>query len=59
MDRYRLAGVEHIYVGVEAGDQATLNLFRKGAKVAQSRRAIELINGADIVSARRGAACPN
>ncbi|WP_210411892.1 B12-binding domain-containing radical SAM protein [Noviherbaspirillum sp. UKPF54] len=50
MDRYRLAGVEHIYVGVEAGDQATLNLFRKGTKTAQSKKAIELINGADIVS---------
>jgi len=50
MDKYRLAGVEHIYVGVEAGDQATLNLFRKGTKVEQSKRAIELINNADIVS---------
>jgi anaerobic magnesium-protoporphyrin IX monomethyl ester cyclase len=50
MDRYRLAGIEHVYVGVEAGDQATLNLFRKGTKTAQSKRAIELINGADIVS---------
>jgi anaerobic magnesium-protoporphyrin IX monomethyl ester cyclase len=50
MDRYRLAGVEHIYVGVEAGDQATLNWFKKGTKVADSRRAIDLINNADIVS---------
>lgn len=50
MDKYRLAGVEHIYVGVEAGDQAKLNLFRKGTKVAQSRKAIDLINQADIVS---------
>lgn len=50
MDRYRLAGVEHIYVGVEAGDQATLNLFKKGTKVTESKRAIDLINAADIVS---------
>ncbi|HEY3327678.1 MAG TPA: radical SAM protein [Novimethylophilus sp.] len=50
MDRYREAGVEHIYVGVEAGDQATLNLFKKGTKVAESKRAIDLINQADIVS---------
>lgn len=50
MDKYRLAGIEHIYVGVEAGDQATLNLFRKGTKVAQSKQAIDLINNADIVS---------
>ncbi|MEW6427885.1 MAG: cobalamin-dependent protein [Thermodesulfobacteriota bacterium] len=50
MERYREAGVEHIYVGVEAGSQALLDLFRKGTRVEQSRRAIELINRADIVS---------
>ncbi len=50
MDRYALAGVEHIYVGVEAGEQATLDLFKKGSKAEDSRRAIEIINGADIVS---------
>ncbi len=50
MDRYALAGIEHIYVGVEAGQQATLDLFKKGSKAEDSRRAIELINGADIVS---------
>lgn len=50
LDKYRLAGVEHIYVGVEAGSQALLNLFKKGTKVEQSKRAIDLINQADIVS---------
>lgn len=50
MDRYALAGVEHIYVGVEAGKQATLDLFKKGSKAEDSRRAIEIINQADIVS---------
>ncbi|WP_211163247.1 B12-binding domain-containing radical SAM protein [Aromatoleum diolicum] len=50
MDRYALAGVEHIYVGVEAGQQATLDLFKKGSKAEDSRRAIEIINQADIVS---------
>lgn len=50
MDTYRGAGVEHIYVGVEAGSQAMLNLFKKGTKVEQSKKAIDLINGADIVS---------
>ncbi|HEY6872947.1 MAG TPA: cobalamin-dependent protein [Geobacteraceae bacterium] len=50
MDRYREAGVEHIYVGVEAGSQETLDLFRKDTKVEQSKAAIDLINGADIVS---------
>jgi anaerobic magnesium-protoporphyrin IX monomethyl ester cyclase len=50
MDRYREAGVEHIYVGVEAGDQATLDLFNKNTKVGQSKAAIDIINNADIVS---------
>ncbi|BDV44296.1 magnesium-protoporphyrin IX monomethyl ester cyclase [Geotalea uraniireducens] len=50
LDKYRLAGVEHIYVGVEAGSQETLDLFRKETLVEQSKQAIDLINGADIVS---------
>lgn len=50
MEKYQRAGVEHIYVGVEAGSQAMLNLFRKGTKVEQSKRAIDIINQADIVS---------
>jgi anaerobic magnesium-protoporphyrin IX monomethyl ester cyclase len=50
MDKYRLALVDHIYVGVEAGSQALLELFNKGTRVEQSKKAIDLINGADIVS---------
>jgi anaerobic magnesium-protoporphyrin IX monomethyl ester cyclase len=50
MHRYREAGVEHIYVGVEACDQATLDLFNKNTKVGQSKAAIDIINNADIVS---------
>ncbi|MDP2757065.1 MAG: cobalamin-dependent protein [Desulfurivibrionaceae bacterium] len=50
METYRAAGVEHIYVGVEAGSQKTLDLFNKQTKVEQSKMAIDLINGADIVS---------
>ena len=47
---YRRAGVEHIYVGVESVNQATLDLFKKDAKVEQGKRAIELINAHEIVS---------
>lgn len=50
MWKYRKGGVEHIYVGVEAGSQETLDLFKKDTQVAQSKMAIDLINGADIVS---------
>lgn len=50
MEKYRLAGIEHIYVGVEAGSQKNLNIFKKGTRVEQSKRAIDIINNADIVS---------
>ncbi|MDD5757895.1 MAG: radical SAM protein [Desulfobulbaceae bacterium] len=50
MEKYRLAGIEHIYVGVEAGTQAMLDIFHKGTKVESSKAAIDLINQADIVS---------
>ena len=50
MGKYRQAGVEHIYVGVEAGSQATLDLFKKDTEVAQSKRALDIINNADIVT---------
>ena len=50
LPKYRRAGIEHIYVGVESVNQATLDLFRKDAKVEQGKRAIELINAHDIIS---------
>ena len=50
LPRYRQAGVEHIYVGVESVDQATLDLFKKDAKIEHGRRAIELINAHSIIS---------
>jgi anaerobic magnesium-protoporphyrin IX monomethyl ester cyclase len=50
LPRYRQAGIEHIYVGVESVNQATLDLFKKDAKVEQGKRAIELINAHEIIS---------
>jgi anaerobic magnesium-protoporphyrin IX monomethyl ester cyclase len=50
MPRYRQAGIEHVYVGVEAVNQATLDLYKKDAKVEQGKRAIELINGHGMIS---------
>jgi anaerobic magnesium-protoporphyrin IX monomethyl ester cyclase len=47
---YRDAGVSHVYVGVEATDQATLDLYKKDLKVAHSKRAIDLINEHGMVS---------
>jgi anaerobic magnesium-protoporphyrin IX monomethyl ester cyclase len=50
IDKYSRAGVVHIYVGVEATSQDTLDTFNKEIKVEESKKAIELINSADIVS---------
>ncbi len=48
--KYERANIAHIYVGVEATAQETLDLFRKGLKVEQSRKALDLINQYNIVS---------
>ena len=50
MPIYRRAGVEHIYVGVESVNQATLDLYKKDAKVEQGKRAIELIRDHNMIS---------
>jgi anaerobic magnesium-protoporphyrin IX monomethyl ester cyclase len=41
--KYRKAGIIHIYIGVEATDQETLDLIRKDISVQTGIRAIELI----------------
>lgn len=50
MDKYREAGILHIYVGVEATGQERLDLFKKDIRCEQSREAIRLINEAGIIS---------
>lgn len=50
MDKYSRAQIDHIYVGVESATQATLDIFKKDIKVEQSMRALNLINGQDIIS---------
>jgi len=50
MDRYTAAGINHIYVGVESGSQDQLDRFNKNIKVAQSKKALDLINAANIIS---------
>ncbi len=48
--RYRKAGIVHIYVGVESTSPETLEKFAKNVSVEESRQAINLINGEDIIS---------
>ncbi len=50
MWKYKDAGVDHIYAGVESTSQATLDIFKKNIKIEESRKALNLINGHDIVS---------
>lgn len=50
MDRYRDAGVLHMYVGVESPRQEHLDWMHKRIKVTESKRAIELLNDAGIIT---------
>lgn len=50
LHRYKEAGISHIYVGVEATDQTTLDVFTKNIGVEQSRKAIAAINRHGMVS---------
>lgn len=50
MWKYRKAGVLHIYVGVEATNQETLNTFKKNIACQDSKEAIRIINEAGIIT---------
>lgn len=47
---YRRAGIVHVYVGVEATEQQTLDSIKKNITVNQSRDAIRLINAHNMIS---------
>lgn len=42
--KYKKAGIVHIYIGVEATNQKTLDLIKKDIQVEQSKQAIDLIH---------------
>jgi anaerobic magnesium-protoporphyrin IX monomethyl ester cyclase len=50
LDKYVAAGVAHVYVGVEATDQATLDLVNKDADVETGIRALNLLYEHGMVS---------
>ncbi|HZD59044.1 MAG TPA: cobalamin-dependent protein, partial [Anaerolineae bacterium] len=50
LDKYRAAGILHMYVGVESVRQDRLDLMRKNLRVEESRRAIELLNEVGIIT---------
>lgn len=48
--KYREAGVVHVYVGIEAADQETLDLVNKEASVDEGKRALQLLDAHDLIS---------
>jgi anaerobic magnesium-protoporphyrin IX monomethyl ester cyclase len=50
LDKYVAAGVAHVYVGVEATDQATLDLVNKDASVETGMAALRLLHDHGMVS---------
>lgn len=50
MHRYAEAGVGHIYVGVEATSQETLDRFNKNLAVEKSKQAIDLIKANGMIA---------
>lgn len=50
LDRYRQAGILHIYVGVESAEQSRLDRIRKHISTDTSRRAIRLLNDVGIIT---------
>jgi anaerobic magnesium-protoporphyrin IX monomethyl ester cyclase len=50
LPKYVAAGVVHVYVGIEATDQATLNLVNKETTVDENRLALQLLSEHDLVS---------
>ncbi len=50
INKYKEAGILHIYVGAESASQDTLDRYNKNLKVEQSKEAIDLINNAGIIS---------
>ena len=50
LPKYVKSGISHVYLGVESTSQATLDLYKKDIKVADSKKAIDLINAFGMVS---------
>jgi len=50
LPKYAAAGVTHVYVGVEATDQATLDMVNKQADVAAGMKALRLLHDHGLIS---------
>ncbi|MEE9613350.1 MAG: cobalamin-dependent protein [Thermodesulfobacteriota bacterium] len=50
LPKYRKAGIIHIYVGIEATDQSTLDLFKKDVNVDDAKEALRLLDLNGIIT---------
>ena len=50
LPKYRKAGIVHVYVGLEATDQATLDLIKKDLTTETSKAALDLIRAHGMLS---------
>ena len=50
LDKYRKAGIVHVYVGLEATEQETLDRVRKGSSVEEGRESLALIREHGMLS---------
>ncbi|HIH43973.1 MAG TPA: radical SAM protein [Candidatus Methanoperedenaceae archaeon] len=50
INKYREAGILHVYVGAESASQDTLRRYQKNIRIEESKEAIDLLNGAGIIT---------
>lgn len=50
LDKYRKAGIIHIYVGTEATEQKSLDYIKKDLSIEESKRALDLLRGTGIIT---------
>ncbi len=50
LHKYRDAGIIHIYVGIESGEQGTIDAFKKDIKVEDAKTALQLLNEHGIIT---------
>ena len=50
LDKYRKAGIIHIYMGAESGDDDVLKSLNKGIDMKTTKQALELLNRAGIIT---------
>ena len=50
LHKYRDAGIVHVYIGAESGDEEVLGVLNKGTAFAQNKRALDLLRETGIVT---------